>query len=762
MQTIPPPTSPRFDRISWSVLVFACILVLGSLGQRLYRFTLPTDGWSFENGTIGGDSQDRPHFLTNLLNAPSPIQPGDWLMEVEGEPEEAFLRRAFFFQPQPAILWKAGNTVRYTVLRDGEMVQLDVPLYTWPVGLAARKLLLSTEVWSAFILAGIGWFVFSKRPREWSARALLLFSNSLGASMLSSAVVGTSVGDLLVSHPFPWVVLFYSNFIFAMLMMPSALLLALTFPHPKGWVRRHLLPVVGLLYGIIPLLWLIAGFDKLAPIGWVGALVFLLVTAITFGHTFFTARGISERAQIRWAILGLIAGIISLAGAVLVGLGVLPWIPAWLGTAIFSLGFIVSASGFGIAILRYHLYDIDWVINRALVYASLTVIVVGIYIVIVGYLGMLFQNQGSLGISLLGTAVVAILFDNLRRRIQHLVNRLMYGERDDPYRVLARLGQQLEAAIEPEAALSIAVETVAHALKLPYVAVALKQEDSWKIIVEYGAKQSKVARFPLIHAGEMIGEMVTALRAPGEPFNQSDQRLLSDLARQVSVTAHATMLANELERARLRLVTAREEARRRLGSDLHDGVGHTLAGLARQSERVKDLLIQDPTAAQSLLNKLNAQLANAISQVRQLAHQLYPPELELLGLVGALRERIQANAYTNFIIRADMPETLPPLPTAIESAAYYITLEALSNVAKHAGAISCQFKLALINGDSEDKLSALELEICDDGQGLTSDGSSGLGLLSMQARAAEVGGLCTIEENPDGGTRVSVRLPCQV
>jgi hypothetical protein len=202
------PISSRFDRSSWLVLVFGCILVLGSLGQRLYRFTLPTDGWSFESGTIGGDNQDRQRFLDNLLQYASPIQPGDWLMDIEGEPQEAFLRRAVSFQPQPAILWNAGDRVQYSVLREGGLVQLEVPLYTWPVALAARKLLLSSEVWSAFLLAGIGWLVFTRRPREWSARALLLFSNSLGASMLSSAVVGTSTAELLVPRPFPWIVMF--------------------------------------------------------------------------------------------------------------------------------------------------------------------------------------------------------------------------------------------------------------------------------------------------------------------------------------------------------------------------------------------------------------------------------------------------------------------------------------------------------------------------------------------------------------------------
>jgi two-component system, NarL family, sensor kinase len=215
-------------------------------------------------------------------------------------------------------------------------------------------------------------------------------------------------------------------------------------------------------------------------------------------------------------------------------------------------------------------------------------------------------------------------------------------------------------------------------------------------------------------------------------------------------TVHAVLLSADLERARLRIVTAREEARRRLGSDLHDGVGHQLAGLARQVETAVSLLDQNPTTARQILTAVTQHLNSAISQVRHLAHQLHPPELELLGLAGALRER--ALTHPGLRIRLDAPESLPPLPPAVETAAYYIALEALTNVEKHTAGRVCRLRLALVGG-------TLKMEIADDGPGLTAEHSNGLGLLSMQARAAEVGGSCSFESSASEGMRVIVHLP---
>lgn len=498
-----------------------------------------------------------------------------------------------------------------------------------------------------------------------------------------------------------------------------------------------------------------------------------VVIAISLVYRYLNTFTEIERQQLKWIIVG---SAVTLGWFILVHLlyflfpaGVRGYYAV---TMVLIINVIVGtffAGSIAVAILQFQLFDIDTAINRGLVYSALTIIIVAGYSLIVSGLNIAFtrlnplnDNTGQFLVPLIATSLIVIAFQPLRDRLQRGVNRLMYGERDEPYQVLTRLGQSLESAIEPASALPLTVDTIAHALKLPYVAITLKQQESFKTVAAYGVNQESSVRIPLMYTGQVIGELIAAGRTPGEPLTAPDLRLLNDLARQISFTAETVRLSDDLERARIRIVEAEEETRRRLGSDLHDGVGHQLTGLARKAERATRLLDQDNNAAQDLLNDIQTQLDQTILQVRQLAHQLYPPELETLGLVGALRERLQANDDPSLIVRADLPETLPVLPTAIESAAYYIALEALTNVTKHAGATSCELRLTLANGGSEPYRPVLELEVLDKGRGMAIDGPTGLGMLSMQARAAEVGGVCSIDANPGGGTRIMVRLPCEV
>jgi signal transduction histidine kinase len=514
-------------------------------------------------------------------------------------------------------------------------------------------------------------------------------------------------------------------------------------PHHREWLAP------GTLGGA---LWLIFG------------LISLLVVGATMFYRFRHATTSTQQEQMLWVLAGLgLAALVVLWGTPLrlVNFSFTPFetmLSNPSGATVLT-GLFLALGSFTcllVALFLYEPLDTQLLVNRALVYIALTAFVISGYGAIVGYLSTIFHSDDVL-FSLLATGLIAMLFQPLRDRLQLGVNRFMYGDRDDPYRALSRLGQRLETAGESSVILATTVEAVAQTLKLPYVAIALKRsggnDSGHQLVVAHGTESAPVTRFPLNYAGELVGELIVAARA-GEILSRADQRLLADLARPVGVAAHAFRLAADLERALLRIVTAREETRRRLGSDLHDGVGHQLAGLARKAELSTNLLERDPTAARVMLGEVTQQLNIAITQVRGLAHQLHPPELELLGLVGALRERAQVQS--NFAIRVDAPDSLPPLPTAIETAAYYIILEALTNVEKHAGAKSCHIRLALVDSDPP----VLEMDIADDGRGLSLQTAGGLGLLSMQARAAEVGGLCRVESTSQGGARVSVRLPC--
>jgi signal transduction histidine kinase len=486
----------------------------------------------------------------------------------------------------------------------------------------------------------------------------------------------------------------------------------------------------------------------------------------------------TQRQQTKWVVFGMT---LALGGYLLATwLFSLFWSPdqdELVGLArdvALMLFMLVIPLSIAFAVLRYRLWDIDALINRTLVYGALTASVVGLYVLAVGALGALLQTPGNLLISLLATGLIAVLFHPLRERLQRSVNRLMYGDRDDPYHVLARLGQRLEAALAPDAVLPTIVETVKDALKLPYTAIALKQDDSLTLAAAAGEPTADTISLPLAYQGETIGQLLLGQRAPGERFTPADRRLLDDLARPAGIAAHAVLLTADLERSRLRIVSAREEARRQLGSDLHDGLGHRLAGLMRKAETAANLLDHEPATARVLLAELTQQAKAAIAEVRALAHQLHPPELELLGLVEALRERAQVYAASGgdgLQIRIEVPETLPRLPAAVEVAAYYIALEALTNVQRHAAAQHCIVRLALAPRDGDDSsllsvlgVPILELEISDNGRGIPARAQTpgtGLGLRSMQERAAELGGRCVIERAAAGGTRVSARLPCR-
>jgi signal transduction histidine kinase len=307
---------------------------------------------------------------------------------------------------------------------------------------------------------------------------------------------------------------------------------------------------------------------------------------------------------------------------------------------------------------------------------------------------------------------------------------------------------------------------------LPYVGLSLKQDDAFKIVASHGTTRTNLFRLPLIYHVETLGELLLAPRAGSGSFTRNERLLLQALGRQAGIALHGVLLTIDLERSRQRIVTAREEARRRLGSDLHDGLGHMLAGVLRKVETTAHLLEQDPQAAQHVLIDIKQQTKSAIDAIRLLAHTLHPPELELLGVVKALRERVQQYDQPNesgLRVTIEAPLALPSLPIAVESAIYYIALEALSNVQRHAQARHCHLRLALLASDDTANLlpgvwnaSVLELEICDDGRGLPEEAQekgTGLGFASMRERATELGGTCLIENVATRGAHVHVRLP---
>jgi signal transduction histidine kinase len=406
----------------------------------------------------------------------------------------------------------------------------------------------------------------------------------------------------------------------------------------------------------------------------------------------------------------------------------------------------------GVAIFKYRLYDIDILINRTLVYGALTLTVVGIYVLIVAGASWLFHNENNLAASLVATGVIAVIFQPLRARLQRGVNRLLYGERDDPAGVLTRLTSRLESTGSDDPLLVVLVETVASSLKLPYVALWLARDDDLTLAAETGALPPQVEMMPLLHQQERVGELVVAPRSPGEALSNDDRQLLAAIARLTATTARTIQLTDQVQEARVRTVSAREEERRRLRRDLHDGLGPVLASQGLKLAAARQLLRDKPDVAERLLDDVIRQGENTVTEVRRLVYALRPPTLDELGLVEAIREHVDvvgATAGVQFTV--DAPPTLPEIPAAIEAAAFRVVQEALNNVIRHAQARCCT--ITLVSDAS------LHILIEDDGVGLPAARQNGVGLHSMRERAKEVGGECVIENGVLRGVTVRAALP---
>ncbi len=750
-------------RARLAILLTAATMVALGVAFVWLHLATPSDGARLDPG----QPVWRPDgvVVTVLREQPGGLRTGDVVVAVDGTSLESWAQ-ALDDPTASRPTWRYGQAVTYTVQRDGQQMDVPVTLGSYPLDAIWQ------EDWSTILFAVVfelvALYIVLRRPAEQAPLVLLLSASGiLGGTTWS---FGLQLSDLVGGVGF-WLYK-ATSFVVYMLFYIAALHFALIFPKPHAFLARRSW-LIWALYATpyaLYLIYLAAMRPGAASVlDWLGRwipgesvlsviLLAATVAAVVWGYR--VHRDPETRAKVRWAVFGgLLCGISGLA------LWNIP--AALLGHSVIStnaLGLLVLPFPLtiAIAILRHRLFDIDTILNRTLVYGGLTGIVVGLYVLMVSLLGALFQTRANLAISLVATGVVAVIFQPLRVGLQRTVDRLLFGERDNPYAVLSRLGRRLETALAPEAVLPAIAETVAQALKLPAVAIAVKDGEQFRPTAAYGLPSGEAITFPLTYQSELVGQLRVSPRAPDEPFTEADKRLLENIAHQAGIAVHATRLTADLQRSRERLVTTREEERRRLRRDLHDGLGPTLAGLTLKVGAIRNLLTRDPAVADRLLGELGGEIEAASADIRRLVYALRPPALDELGLVAALRAHAAqyegpgvagtgASPTTRLRVTIEAPERLPPLPAAVEVAAYRIACEALTNAARHAAARTCHVRITLDGG--------LRLEIVDDGVGLPSERRAGVGLLSMRERAEELGGTCAVGPGPTGGTRVVARLP---
>jgi signal transduction histidine kinase len=376
-------------------------------------------------------------------------------------------------------------------------------------------------------------------------------------------------------------------------------------------------------------------------------------------------------------------------------------------------------------------------------------------LVIVGFVGIVallrdaVMKGSSANASLVATGLIAVTFEPLRRRVQRGVDHLLYGDRDDPYKVLARLGDLLGRTVDPNAVLPLLTRTIASSLKVPYVAVRLDGPAGPQLLAEHGVTTAAVEYFDMLAHGDQVGRLLVATRTVDSHFTVRERRLLRDIALHAAVATEATQLIRELQLSRKRLVVAREEERRRLRRDLHDGLGPTFAGMSMQLRAARKLLTGQ-TRVDEILAALAGDLQTCTAEVRQLVDQLRPAVLDN-GLEAALRAECRRFDGATLCVKLRVQEDLDGLPAAIDVATYRIVGEALTNVSRHAMARTCQITVS--------RLDALTVQIVDDGIGIAAHDSRGVGLDSMRERAAELGGDFFVTEAIPSGTNIRVQLP---
>ncbi len=609
---------------------------------------------------------------------------------------------------------------------------------------------------AAFLSLGLAWVLHRQKPGERMAIYLSFFLLYYGVIVAGPIETLAYHWPELASSVIPIISpLFYPLLISIVLLFPDGQFV----PSWTRWLVILSIPIIPFGYAFYTST--TAFFAS--PLLWMGIFLFLVITLIAFSAQIYRYRVFSdpiERQQIKWVVYGLalMLLLIAITAAPYMKLLLLP--PGspfpWWG-AITSLIYAISLTfipiSLTIAVLRYRLYDIDILINRTLVYGILTVTTMGIYVFIVGYIGNLFQTINQTILAFLATGLVALLFQPLRERLQASVNRLMFGERDDPIAVLSKLSERLAATAGPEAILPAIVETVGKALKLPFVAIEVYNGKTTSVVAACGEEQTNAERIAIVHQSKEIGQLIFAPRSPNESFSEVEYKLLRNISRQTGAAVHAAKLTADLRRSRQQLITAREEERRRLRRDLHDGLGPTLAGVTLRIDIARNNLESDPDLADILLVETKGQIQDTIGDIRRLVYELRPPALDEMGLEKAVRAFVNQQKIDGLKITIDDSNGLPNLPAAVEVAAYRIALEGISNVIQHA-----QAKKAVIRFCQE--RNNLIVEITDNGIGLPEPIPVGVGMISMRERAEELGGhLHSIRQSP--GTLIQACLPCR-
>ena len=476
-------------------------------------------------------------------------------------------------------------------------------------------------------------------------------------------------------------------------------------------------------------------FDAVGALYLLVALTTLVLAVVCLVWRWRHAGGL-DRQRLLWFALAFVLPVSALvasfndAGS--------PWL--------FALVSVPLPIAIGVACLQHRLYDLDLVVNRSVTYGGLSVVIAGLYALTVGGVGAMLRHRDAGWLPWVAAGVVAVSFAPLRDALQRFANRLTYGQWSQPAEVLAATGRRLSDATDVPGLLQTLADELGEGLRLRYVEI---RDRAGQRLATHGSSAGHATSLTLQAYGAPVGE----LRWEGHGLRDSDRALLGDVAGQLGAVVHHAALLTSLRASQERLVLAREEERRRLRRDLHDGLGPALAGLTLQVDTLRHRLATgaDEDPVEPLLD-LRSGIQSTVLDVRRIVEGLRPPALDELGLAEALRQlaaRLEVPGAPQIDVSVHLPA---PLPAAVEVATYRIVSEAVTNAVKHAAARHVAVQVDVPGP-------CVIVEVCDDGRGSATPREEGVGLVSMRERAVELGGTVLVDSPPGRGTRVRAELP---